>query len=310
MSDRETTARDVAADSNFVSKEATTALVPTSFAQVQEMGGYFAKSMLLPPALRGKEADVAMTIATGLELGISPMSALRSIYVVEGRPFMSADLMQALVIRSGLCAKFEVVEYSEAKVAYEGQRKGGRVQIVTWTIEMATKAGLAGEHSKKDTWKKYPARMLSNRAKADLCKLLWPDVILGCALEDDLEDVRDIGSGATERWQAPPDAIDADIVSETEAAAAPEPEPAPPATKPRAAKPTPAKPAAGASGEAGRKLAEDLVVDIESAETQAELNQLPSRFAGVDNALLVELVKPAFTKRAAELKEAAKAAKQ
>jgi len=42
-------------------------------------------------------------ILTGLELGLPPMKALRSIHLVQGRPVLSADLMVGLCKQSSVC---------------------------------------------------------------------------------------------------------------------------------------------------------------------------------------------------------------
>ena len=46
--------------------------------------------------------EAAFLLMTGRELGLSPMQSLRGIYVVSGKPVLSADLMVAAVRRSGL----------------------------------------------------------------------------------------------------------------------------------------------------------------------------------------------------------------
>src|SRR5687768_16369102 len=102
----------------------TTALVPTSLAEAKELAVTYAKSSLLPADLRGKEADVFVTIMAGHELGLASMAALRSIHIVKGKPILSADGMVAVSLSSGLAEYFSCVEADATHATYVTQRRG------------------------------------------------------------------------------------------------------------------------------------------------------------------------------------------
>lgn len=164
------------------------ALVPTNISETQDLARIYAKSSLLPPDLRGKEADVFVTIMAGMELGLAPMAALRSIHVVKGKPILSADGMVAVVQASGLCEYFTCVESSAAIATYETKRKGAPTpQRLSFTIDEAKVAGIAGG----DNWKKYPSAMLRARAKAALARDVYPDAIAGVYTDDEARDFVD-----------------------------------------------------------------------------------------------------------------------
>lgn len=164
------------------------ALVPSSIGETQDLARIYAKSSLLPPDLRGKEADVFVTIMAGMELGLAPMAALRSIHVVKGKPILSADGMVAVVQASGLCEYFTCVESSAAIATYETKRRGAPTpQRLSFTVEEAKIAGIAGG----DNWKKYPAAMLRARAKAALARDVYPDAIAGVYTDDEARDFVD-----------------------------------------------------------------------------------------------------------------------
>lgn len=189
------------------------ALVPTSIAETKQLATTYSKSSLLPQDLRGKEADVFVTIMAGMELGLAPMAALRSIHVVKGKPVLSADGMVAVVHASGLCEHFSCVESSASIATYETKRTGTPTpQRLSFTIEEAKAAGLNG-----DNWRKYPAAMLRARAKAALARDVYPDAIAGCYTDDEAREfappVRVEQSPAAE-FTAPPanDVIDAEVV--------------------------------------------------------------------------------------------------
>lgn len=131
---------------------------------------------------RAEEAVVLLL--TGRELGLSPMQSLRGIYVVGGKPVLSADLMVAVVRRSGLCRSWRVVKSTAAECTIETQREGEtEVARKTWTADDAKRAGLLG----KGTWAQYPAQMLRHRVAADLAREVYPDVILGLYTDDEID---------------------------------------------------------------------------------------------------------------------------
>lgn len=128
----------------------------------------------VPKSLRGKPEAVLACILAGYEAGLSPMTSLRSIHVVDGRPTMSAELMRALVQRAG--HEIWLEESTSERAIACGSRAGSeRVSKFTWTMDDARRAGLVG----KDNWKKYPRAMLLARASTDLCRALFPDVLAG-----------------------------------------------------------------------------------------------------------------------------------
>lgn len=180
------------------------AIIPRTVAELMSLAEILSKSDLLPKALRGKVPDVAMTIMAGQEMGFSPGQALRNFHVIEGRPVLSADGMVALALGSGLARYFRRIEEADDKVTYETLRAGeDKPRRCTWTKQMAKDAGL----NTKDNWRLFPRAMLAARAKAELARDVYPDVLAGCAAQEEVGD-----------WTPPPrieDAIDAEIVSET-----------------------------------------------------------------------------------------------
>ena len=95
------------------------AIVPHTLDEVRSLATQFAKSSLLPPDLRGKEADVFVTILAGAELGMPPMAALRGIHVVKGKPILSADSMVGVVLGRGVAKYFRCTDETPTSVTYE-----------------------------------------------------------------------------------------------------------------------------------------------------------------------------------------------
>lgn len=144
-----------------------------------------AKSQLMPDALRNKPQDVLAIVLAGHELGLGPMQSIRGIYIVQGKPVLSADLMLALVQRDGQCKYMRVVETTDKIATYETLRSGhSEPTRLSFTIDDAKAAGLTG----KGTWKSYPAAMLRARAAAAICRMVYPDLLFGVYERDELEE--------------------------------------------------------------------------------------------------------------------------
>jgi hypothetical protein len=136
--------------------------------------------------------QVYVLIHVGRELGLSAMQSVRGIYVVSGKPVISADLLVSVMINSGKCDFWTTEEDTPERVTIATRRRGtDRVERRTWTIEDARRAGLVG----KDIWARYPAQMLSHRAAADLARRVYPDVLFGVYTPDEAEDFE--GGAAT-----------------------------------------------------------------------------------------------------------------
>ncbi len=140
----------------------------------------------MPSSLRNKPADVALLLLVARDVGIKPSTAINRIHVIDGRPSMSSELMRGLVLERGHDLWFEdVTDTSVTIVAHRAGWPEERVARVTWTIEMAQAAGL----STKDAWKKYPRSMLKARATSEICRDVFPDVLLGVSYTPEELDV-------------------------------------------------------------------------------------------------------------------------
>lgn len=137
----------------------------------------------------GTPQGVLSTVMVGRELGLPAMASLRSIHVVEGRHTLSAALMVALVLKSGLAEYFEPVSFSATEATFETKRKGARKAVtLQHTIEMATTAGLVKD---KSNWLNVPTDMLVARAQSRLCRMVYPDLMAGLYTPDELAELRE-----------------------------------------------------------------------------------------------------------------------
>lgn len=145
------------------------------------LAGSLAQSGLIPTTLRGKPSDVLAILLYGQELGIAPMQALQTIYVVNGRPTISAQLWVALARRAGHRVR-TVDETTEAcTVEITRSDDPDHPVRVTYTLAQAKGANLAG----KDVWKQHPAAMLWARAVSTACRRACPEIAMGFGDEVD-----------------------------------------------------------------------------------------------------------------------------
>ena len=134
----------------------------------------------------GNGPAVLSTILLGRELGIPAMAALRSVHLIEGKHSLSADLMVALVLKSGMAEYFQMVESTDAICTFETSRNGApQPTRLSYTIADAEKAGIA---RKGGNWQKMPKQMLRARAKSELARLEYPDLLAGLYTPEELGD--------------------------------------------------------------------------------------------------------------------------
>jgi hypothetical protein len=180
---------------------------PRSWQDAAQMAEALCRSGMLPKGV-AKPAAALAVIVQGREFGLTAMQSLRSIHVIDGKPTFSADMMVALVHRSGLAEFFRCVETTGEAATFETKRKGEpSATRLSFTVEDAKAAGLLG----RGPWSKHRAEMLRARAKSHLARLVYPDVLAGVDSPGEL--------GGEEPLQA--DAVVAEVIAE------PEPQPAP-----------------------------------------------------------------------------------
>jgi hypothetical protein len=140
---------------------------------------YLANTQFVNKYVRGNLPAVFATIATGREMGIGDMAALKHVYLIDGRPGCSAEIMAALVHRAGHLLEGEI---GEGQATARGRRKDTGAELtVTWTMAMAKRAKL----DQKDNWLKYPEAMLWARAVSQLCRALFSDCTAGFSYTPD-----------------------------------------------------------------------------------------------------------------------------
>ena len=160
-------------------------LSPQSFEQAITFSQYLADSDLVPKDFKGKPGNCLIAMQWGSELGLKPLQSLQNLAVINGRPALWGDAVIALVLSSPACEY--VTEDDDGNTAYcRVKRKGGKEQVRSFSMEDAQKAGLTG---KQGPWSQYPKRMRQMRARAFALRDVFPDVLRGMPVAEELQDM-------------------------------------------------------------------------------------------------------------------------
>jgi hypothetical protein len=128
-------------------------------------------------------ANATAAVLQGISLGLDPMTSLQQIYVVHGRPGMYTKLKVALVQSRG--HEVWVEDLTDTRAVVCGRRRGGEaVERVTVTMEQARKAGWTSNQN----YTKTPQDMLYARAAGRVCDRLAPEVTMGIASVEEIQD--------------------------------------------------------------------------------------------------------------------------
>ena len=133
-----------------------------------------ANTSWVPKPFRGKPEEVVGAILYGMELGIGPITSLKSIQLIDGVPTASASLMRGLILRQGHVMSWRHVS-PEKVIVYGRRRDTGSESTVIWTIQQAKDAKLTN----KGVWQQYPMAMLVARATSQLARTIFDDVLHG-----------------------------------------------------------------------------------------------------------------------------------
>lgn len=160
-------------------------LSPQTFDQALTFSKYLADSDLVPKDFKGRPGNCLVAIQWGAELGLKPLQAMQNLAVINGRPALWGDAVIALARSSPLCEY--VVETDDGSTATcKVKRRGEPEQVRTFSMDDAKAAGLSG---KQGPWTQYPKRMRQMRARAFALRDVFPDVLRGLPVAEEVMDI-------------------------------------------------------------------------------------------------------------------------
>lgn len=164
----------------------------------------FAKSVFVPKDFQGNPGNCLIAMDLAFSLGIKPTAIFPHLYVINGRPALSAQFMIALVNRSGQFSRIQWDEGADGFVEFEAYGKTRRLpnywaqahftELATGETFYSTRVDLElaranGWLTKNESkWKTIPREMCRWRSASWLAKNYCPEAILGLEFADEVAD--------------------------------------------------------------------------------------------------------------------------
>ena len=120
------------------------------------------------------EAQAMVKVMAGAELGIKPFASMTGIYIVNGKPTLSANLIATLV-KNDPRYDYQVTKATDEVCTLEWYEDKLHSGFSSFTIKEAQSAQLTG----KSVWKQYPSDMLFARAVTRGARRFAPGIFGG-----------------------------------------------------------------------------------------------------------------------------------
>lgn len=145
---------------------------------------------MIPKEFQNNAEKCFAAIYKGATLGLDAFTSLQKIAIINGRATIWGDTALAVVRNSGLLDYLheELIGEEGKLIARCSVRRVGEAEYVSeFSQADAVKAGLWASN----VWAKYPKRMLKYRARAYALRDIFPDVLEGLYLKEEIEETED-----------------------------------------------------------------------------------------------------------------------
>ena len=205
----------------FSPQQPTFSLAPRDIKEALAFAEMLSQSNMVPKDFIGNPGNILVAVQWGMELGLQPMQAMQNIAVINGRPSLWGDSVIALVKASPTC-EYIIEEVGDDSATCRVKRRGEPEQERSFSTADAKAAGLLG---KQGPWSQYRKRMLQMRARSWALRDVFPDVLRGMPIAEEVMDTekeinpaparRQTGKQAAEAAKQQADAeVDADARAE------------------------------------------------------------------------------------------------
>lgn len=158
---------------------------PQSMKELFAMCSLFCKTNFVPASYKNKPEESFVAALMGRNLGLDPLQSLQNIAVINGRPSIWGDGLKAVVMSKPDFEDIEELFDDETMTAIcKVKRKNMSWQTRTFSMEDAKQAGLTNS----PTYKKYPKRMLANRARSFALRDVFPHHLSGIITVEEAEE--------------------------------------------------------------------------------------------------------------------------
>jgi len=171
------------------------------------------KAELVPNQYRGKPNNILVAIQWGMELGLTPMRALQSIAIINGKASIYGDELLGLVKSHPAFRGCEEKVKDDVATCTIKRDVAGEMEVTerTFSKDDAIKSKLWG---KAGPWQQYPDRMLQMRARGFAIRDAFPDAIKGIITYEELRDYPQEAQGGNIKVAVTPsDAEDLDALA-------------------------------------------------------------------------------------------------
>lgn len=187
----------------------------SGFDLLQRVAKAFASSSLVPKQYQGNLPDCIIAVEMAARIGASPLMVAQNLYIVHGRPAWSSQFLIAAVNQ---CGRYSALQYEwsgtpgkddwTCRAVATDRNTGARVQGAAVSIAMAKREGWYDKNGSK--WQTMPELMLMYRAATFFARTNAPELTMGIASQEEVQDVYDGQPGAGPRRVG--EAIDAQVL--------------------------------------------------------------------------------------------------
>lgn len=134
------------------------------------------------PAGLNTTAKIIVALQAGREHQMTPIQALNSFYIVNGKITMYGEAIAQQILRAGHDLTWGDCDAETATVTItRGDTK--KSMSSTLTMKTAQERG----YTKNSVWQKFPENMLKYRALSMIAKFIVPDALRGIQIKEDIE---------------------------------------------------------------------------------------------------------------------------
>lgn len=170
-------------------------VVPQTWQDAVSIAGALVRAEMVPRHFAGSVEKTTVAILAGLEVGMPPVTAVQSIYIINNMPCLFGDGLIGVVRASGLLEDIEErMEFDEKGIPTLAVCRVKRKGEKTWTEHVLTRAQAqrAGWWSKAGPWTQTPQRMMQLRPRSWCLRDKFADVLKGLRSAEEAEDMVDI----------------------------------------------------------------------------------------------------------------------
>lgn len=154
-------------------------MVTTPIDQIGMMAKAVADSGIF--GIKNEAAAFALMCVAQSE-GIPPIQAAVQYHVIDGKPALKSEAMLTRFQSAGGSIKWKE-RNAQRCTLWLSHPKAGELEV-TWDMDRAKAAGLSG----KNTWRAYPAQMMSARCISEGVRALYPACLSGCYTPEEIRD--------------------------------------------------------------------------------------------------------------------------